>query len=118
MVTLKPAGALTVASSSLSVGGGPSFFFLPPWAPPGAGAQGDPQPIRVLFIGNSYTYVNDLPRMVAALAQAGKQRPLVHERETPGGYSFEKHWMDGRAVAKITGAKWDHVVLQEQSLRP
>src|SRR3954451_24319307 len=80
-----------------------------------ASAQGDPQPVRVLFIGNSSTYVNDLPRMVAALAQAGKQRPLVHERETPGGCSFEKHWKDGKALKKIDAGPWDYVVLQENS---
>jgi len=77
-----------------------------------------PKPVRVLFIGNSYTYVNDLPKMLAALARAGNQRPVVYERETPGGYTLEKHWKDGKAVKKIAAAKWDYVVLQEQSLRP
>jgi hypothetical protein len=81
-------------------------------------AGGTPKPVRVLFIGNSYTYVNDLPKMLAALARAGNQRPVVYERETPGGYTLEKHWKDGKAVKKIAAAKWDYVVLQEQSLRP
>jgi hypothetical protein len=77
-----------------------------------------PKPVRVLFIGNSYTYVNDLPRMLAALARAGNQRPVVHERETPGGCTLEKHWKDGKAAQKIAAGKWDYVVLQEQSSRP
>lgn len=72
--------------------------------------------VRVLWIGNSYTYVNDLPKMVAALAQAGGQRPLVQERETPGGCSLEKHWKDGKALEKIRSRKWGYVVLQEHSL--
>src|SRR5262249_40662188 len=76
------------------------------------------KPIRILFIGNSYTYVNDLPKMLAALAKAGNQRPVVHDRETPGGCTLEKHWKDGKAVKKITSAQWDYVVLQEQSQRP
>ena len=71
--------------------------------------------IHVLFIGNSLTYVNDLPNMVAELAQAGKQRPLRYERETPGGCTLEKHWKDGKALAKIQSRKWDFVVLQGQS---
>jgi hypothetical protein len=83
-----------------------------------AAARDEPKPVRVLFIGNSYTYVNDLPKMVAELAKAGKQRPLEHDRETPGGCTLEKHWKDGKAIAKITGASWDYVVLQEQSMRP
>lgn len=72
--------------------------------------------IRVLWIGNSYTYVNDLPKMVAALAQAGGQRPLVQERETPGGCSLEKHWKNGKTLEKIRSRQWDYVILQEHSL--
>ena len=74
--------------------------------------------INVLFIGNSLTYYNDLPKMVAALAKADKQRPLHHERETPGGCTFEKHWKDGKALAKIQSRKWDFVVLQDNSQGP
>jgi len=74
--------------------------------------------ISVLFIGNSLTYGNDLPKMVAELAKAGKQRPIYHERETPGGCTFEKHWKDGKALAKIRSRKWDYVVLQDNSQGP
>ena len=74
--------------------------------------------IHVLFIGNSLTYGNDLPKMIAELAKAGKQSPMRHERETPGGCTFEKHWQDGKALAKIQSRKWDFVVLQDQSQAP
>ncbi len=92
-----------------------TISLLFPWV---ALAGADPPPIRVLFIGNSYTYVNDLPQMIADLAQAAKQRPLVFDKETPGGYSLEQHWKDAKAVKKIATGTWDFVVLQEQSLRP
>jgi hypothetical protein len=78
----------------------------------------DAPPLRVLFVGNSYTSVNDLPKVVAALAKAGGQRPLEYDRETPGGCTLEKHAKDGKAAKKIAARKWDYVVLQEQSLRP
>src|SRR5262245_9941274 len=71
--------------------------------------------IHVLFIGNSFTYVNDLPRMVAELAKAGKQRPFHYDQETPGGYTLEQHWKNGKALAKIQSRQWDFVVLQDQS---
>jgi hypothetical protein len=74
--------------------------------------------ISVLFIGNSLTYYNDLPKMVAELAKADKQRPLRYDRETPGGCTFEKHWKDGKALAKIKSRKWDYVVLQDNSQGP
>lgn len=74
--------------------------------------------VQIHFIGNSLTYVNDLPKMVAELARAGGQRPLQYECETPGSGTFEKHWKDGRALAKIQSGKWDYVVLQENSMGP
>jgi len=80
--------------------------------------DGEAKDIHVLFIGNSLTYGNDLPKMVAELAKAGKQRPIHHERETPGGCTFEKHWKDGKALAKIQSRKWDYVILQDQSQAP
>ena len=74
--------------------------------------------VQVLFIGNSFTYYHDLPKMISELAKAGKQRPLRYERETPGGCTLEKHWKDGKALAKIQSRKWDFVVLQDQSQAP
>jgi hypothetical protein len=74
--------------------------------------------IHVLWIGNSLTYYNDLPRMVAELARAGRQPTLVHQQETPGGCTLEKHWNDGKALNKLRSRKWDFVVLQEHSQMP
>ncbi|MGE0529647.1 MAG: SGNH/GDSL hydrolase family protein, partial [Bdellovibrionales bacterium] len=70
----------------------------------------------MLFIGNSYTFYNKLPRMVGELAKAAGERPLVYEEETPGGWSFKKHWESGKAVEKIREKKWDVVILQNHSL--
>ena len=80
-----------------------------------ASAGKDKDEVQVLFIGNSFTYYHDLPKMVAELAKAGSQRPLRYERETPGGCTFEKHWKDGKALKKIQSRKWDYVVLQDHS---
>lgn len=73
--------------------------------------------VRVLFIGNSYTYVNELPALVAQLL-APRGIRLEHESVTPGGATLEKQWKDGKALAAIQNGKWDFVVLQEQSMRP
>lgn len=74
--------------------------------------------IHVLFIGNSLTFGNDLPKMIAELVKASKQPSLRHERETPGGCTFEKHCNDGKALAKIQSRKWDYVILQDHSQGP
>ena len=75
-------------------------------------------PVRVLFIGNSFTYYHELPKMLAKLAEAGGQRPLEHESVTPGGYSLEQHWKEKQALAKIRSGRWQFVVLQDQSQIP
>jgi hypothetical protein len=92
------------------------YFLVLLATPIPAGEAG--KPIRILFVGNSYTYFNDLPAMLAALAKAGSQRPVEHASETPGGWSLEQHWKSGKTVKRIADGKWDYVVLQEQSTRP
>ncbi|MDQ6827710.1 MAG: SGNH/GDSL hydrolase family protein [Gemmatimonadota bacterium] len=76
-------------------------------------------PLRVLFIGNSYIYVNDLPLVVADLAKAAHEpRPLEAEVVVAGGYTLEHHLTQGDAMHAIARGRWDVVVLQEQSTRP
>ena len=51
------------------------------------------EPIRVLFVGNSYTFVNDLPAMVRQMSvDAGQPRPLDVKHVTFSGASLEEHW--------------------------
>lgn len=72
---------------------------------------------NVLFIGNSYTYVNGLPTMIEQLALAGGDS-LTHDQSTPGGYTFEGHSTNATTLSKIAQGDWDYVVLQEQSQKP
>ena len=73
--------------------------------------------IRVLFIGNSYIYSNDLPSVFRQLALS-----LGDTVETgmsaPGGHTFEQHTTNTTTQAAIAQGNWDFVVLQEQSQRP
>jgi hypothetical protein len=82
-------------------------------APAGTAAACQPAPSkRVLFIGNSLTYANDLPAMVAALASAVHQPVSVVTIAFPD-YSLQDHWDHGPARQAIAGACWDVVVLQQ-----
>jgi hypothetical protein len=83
-----------------------------------AGRAAGPPPLEVLFIGNSYTYVNDLPSLVAGLAEAAGGRSIDVDRHLVGGCTLERHVKDKKAVDKIREKRWDVVVLQEHSLRP
>ena len=76
-------------------------------------------PLRVLFIGNSYTYCHGMPAMIGRLAAAaGDVRPFEHETVVRGGETLEGHFKRGDALTRIREGGWDVVVLQEQSLRP
>lgn len=73
--------------------------------------------ISALFIGNSYTYVNDLPTMVKLLAES-KGDILNVDSKTNGGYTFQNQWNDPLTFQKMKSRNWDYVVFQGQSQEP
>lgn len=72
---------------------------------------------KVLFIGNSYTYVNNLPQLVADIALS-KSDTVIYDSNTPGGYTFNMHSQDATTLQKIKSQQWDVVILQAQSQEP
>ena len=69
--------------------------------------------LRLLFIGNSLTYTNDLPAMVRQLGlTVGGKAPVVESVTIPD-FSLEDHWNRGDAQQAIRRDKWDFVVLQQ-----
>lgn len=70
--------------------------------------------LRVLFVGNSLTYTNDLPDLVAGIAAAaGEERRLVHRTVAFPNVSLSDHWARGDALRAIDEGGWDVVVLQQ-----
>ena len=72
---------------------------------------------KVLFIGNSYTYVNNLPDLINQIA-IDKGNQLIYETHTPGGATLAQHAANSNVQYLLGTTEWDHVVLQEQSQRP
>jgi len=78
--------------------------------------------INVLFIGNSFTYYNDLPTMVEDMGIA--EGKAIHvEQITYGGYQLIEYITLTSPAAQEVKSKleerdWDYVVLQEQSKKP
>ena len=67
---------------------------------------------RVLFIGNSLTTANNLPRLVEQLSQRAGA-PIVATVVAFGDYSLSDHWDRGDALTAIRRGGWDTVVLQQ-----
>ncbi len=88
---------------------------LPQPAPARAAATAvpTPRPLRLLFIGNSLTYANDLPRLVQQVATAAGQPPPEVRMVASGGFSLQDHWDDGAAQAALAEGGWDVVILQQ-----
>ncbi len=72
---------------------------------------------KVLFIGNSYTYFNNLPQLVADIALS-KQDTVIYDSSAPGGFTFQMHCSNSTTWQKIRAMNWDVVVLQGQSQEP
>jgi hypothetical protein len=84
---------------------------------------------RVLFVGNSFTFVNDLPGTYSGIAKTVVPAPFV-DSVAYGGYTLAQHLadvqgtgMNPRLASLLGGADaaavtWNYVVLQEQSEIP
>ena len=72
---------------------------------------------RVLFVGNSYVFTNDLPATFRALAEAKHHRVEVGMAAT-GGWTLQQHAESPETRAALGKQAWTAVVLQEQSVLP
>jgi hypothetical protein len=70
--------------------------------------------LSILFIGNSYTYVNDLPAVLNNLTNSLGDIATIDSR-TQGGASFATHIGNSSTYSSIHSKPWDFVVIQGQS---
>ena len=71
--------------------------------------------VRVLFVGNSYTYVNNVPHLVEVIA-SGLSGPCVESTMiASGGATLRDHWNSDSVARRIRADRWTAVVLQDQS---
>lgn len=80
------------------------------------GNSTEPQPsggIRVLFIGNSLTYVNDLPGTLSAMALTVNDTIHASMVAQPN-FALIDHYLGGsNALEEIARGGWDYVILQQ-----
>lgn len=77
-----------------------------------AAAPKPAKPVRVLFVGNSLTYVNNLPAMFVALAKS-TGKPVEAGMLVRGGHTLSKHLASGVLTPELLRSV-DAVVLQER----
>lgn len=76
-------------------------------------AEGKPkQPLRILFVGNSLTYSNDLPSMIARIG-ALDDRSITTKTIAFPNYSLEDHLRERHVQRALLESRWDVVVLQQ-----
>jgi hypothetical protein len=71
--------------------------------------------VRVLFIGNSLTYTNDLPGMFTAVAEQAGRSDVRAAGIAFADFALEDHWNDGRALSSLAKNRWEYVVMQQGS---
>jgi hypothetical protein len=84
-----------------------------------APSDAKPTALRILFVGDSYTYVNDLPGMLSHIAATSGTPPTITTDEVvQGGARLVDQWNNGIAQTRIREGGFTHVVLQGQSQEP
>lgn len=80
-----------------------------PGPPPPVAGEG----LRLLFVGNSLTYTNNVPSLVRQLAvAAGRPTPVVVAR-TAGNAGLEDHWAEGTVRADLKNGDFDVMIMQQ-----
>jgi hypothetical protein len=76
--------------------------------------------LKVLFVGNSYTYFNNLPQLVSIISDSTNTKLLTKKSVGPGA-KLSEHWHGKRNLKTkeiIKNGQFDIVILQEQSMTP
>lgn len=101
----------TIQAAALACG------FLAASSTHGDGSAKTTTPLKVLFIGNSYTNHNELPTMVSAFAGSDPRTgTLDTDVAFMPGATLRRHWRVERAVKYMRDGQYTHVVLQGHSL--
>tara|TARA_R110002072_G_scaffold20688_4_gene74857 strand:- start:10318 stop:11430 length:1113 start_codon:yes stop_codon:yes gene_type:complete len=81
------------------------FFFL------SVSAYATTDPVKILFIGNSYTHMNDMPATVEKIAKS-KGRNTQVKMSAVSSSTFQLHSERKELFNDIELEKWDYVILQ------
>ena len=87
----------------------------PAGAPAADQAAGQARPLRVMLVGNSLTYSNNLPRLLRAVAASQPGGPAIETATyVMPGAELDTLWDDSKAADALRAGPWDALVLQER----
>lgn len=69
------------------------------------------QPMRILFVGNSYTHYNKMPEIVQKMADQRGVKVEIH-MSAESNHTFNMHSKREALFEKIRQYKWDYIVMQ------
>ena len=76
--------------------------------------------VRVLFVGNSYVYYNNLAQMIGLITDSMDTK-IICKKSTVGAATLGQHWNGARGLKSkqiIAANKFDIVVIQDNSMWP
>lgn len=82
-------------------------------------AQNSQDTLKILFVGNSYTYVSNMPHLVSLISDF-TQTKLLTSKSVAGGATLSDHWRGKKGLNTmelINNGNYDIVILQDQSMR-
>jgi hypothetical protein len=68
--------------------------------------------VRVLFVGNSLTYANDLPLLVSDIAKIDGVNFTYTTLAAPN-YALEDHWAEGTIQKALKDGQYDFLIAQQ-----
>ncbi|WP_136482846.1 SGNH/GDSL hydrolase family protein [Cognatitamlana onchidii] len=74
--------------------------------------------LKVLFVGNSYTYRSNIPHLVSLISDF-TQTKLITSKSAAGGAKLSDHWRGNKGLKTlelINNGNYDIVILQDQSM--
>ena len=94
-----------------------SLFY---YFPPGLTTQAESDTVSVLFVGNSYTYFNNMAQIVSIISDSMETK-IITRKSVLGGANLREHWFGERDLQTksiISNGNFDIVVLQDFSMNP
>ncbi len=76
--------------------------------------------LKVLFVGNSYVYYNNLAQMIGLITDSMDTK-IICKKSTIGAATLEQHWNGSRGLKSkqiIASNKFNIVVIQDNSMWP